>query len=171
VGGYNGVVPVLVCCSIPIPNCSPLPLTTHPDQPPHNQPRQVIKADGKDVVPEVWEVLDKIKGFADKVRRVGRSRRVAGSSEGAAIVMGPHIPESRKRPLTAAFDKPTPEVAASTDPFRNGSIPSPTNTPDPLPQVRGGEWVGVTGKPLTSVVAVGIGGSFLGPLFVHTALK
>ena len=24
--------------------------------------------DGKDVVPEVWEVLDKIKGFADKVR-------------------------------------------------------------------------------------------------------
>ena len=37
--------------------------------------------------------------------------------------------------------------------------------------VRSGEWVGATGKPLTDVVAVGIGGSFLGPLFVHTALR
>ncbi|KAL3144094.1 hypothetical protein ABBQ32_003885 [Trebouxia sp. C0010 RCD-2024] len=63
-----------------------------------------IYVDGKkNVVPEVWEVLDKIKGFSDKVRS--------------------------------------------------------------------GEWLGVTGKPLTDVVAVGIGGSFLGPLFVHTALR
>jgi glucose-6-phosphate isomerase len=40
-----------------------------------------------------------------------------------------------------------------------------------LRQVRNGEWLGVTGKPITKVVAVGIGGSFLGPLFVHTALR
>jgi glucose-6-phosphate isomerase len=38
-------------------------------------------------------------------------------------------------------------------------------------KVRNGEWVGATGKPLKDVVCVGIGGSFLGPLFVHTALK
>jgi glucose-6-phosphate isomerase len=38
-------------------------------------------------------------------------------------------------------------------------------------KVRSGEWVGATGKPLTDVVAVGIGGSFLGPLFVHTAMR
>ena len=38
-------------------------------------------------------------------------------------------------------------------------------------RVRNGEWVGHTGLPLTDVVCVGIGGSFLGPLFVHTALK
>jgi len=31
--------------------------------------------------------------------------------------------------------------------------------------------VGATGKALKDVVAVGIGGSFLGPLFVHTALQ
>lgn len=60
-------------------------------------------ADGVDVVPEVWQVLDKIKDFSDKVRS--------------------------------------------------------------------GEWLGATGKPLTDVVAIGIGGSFLGPLFVHTALR
>lgn len=38
-------------------------------------------------------------------------------------------------------------------------------------KVRKGELRGVTGKPLTNVVAIGIGGSFLGPLFVHTSLK
>ena len=55
------------------------------------------------MVPDVWEVLDKIKAFSDKVRD--------------------------------------------------------------------GKWLGATGKPLTDVVAIGIGGSFLGPLFVHTALR
>lgn len=38
-------------------------------------------------------------------------------------------------------------------------------------QVRNGEWKGCTGKPIKNVVAIGIGGSFLGPLFVHTALR
>lgn len=64
---------------------------------------QQINTDGADVVPEVWQVLDKIKSFTDKIRD--------------------------------------------------------------------GTWLGATGKPLTDVVAIGIGGSFLGPLFVHTALR
>ncbi|KAL3640842.1 Glucose-6-phosphate isomerase, cytosolic 1 [Castilleja foliolosa] len=63
----------------------------------------VINSDGKNVVPDVWQVLDKIKDFSDRVRS--------------------------------------------------------------------GAWVGATGKVLENVVAVGIGGSFLGPLFVHTALQ
>lgn len=63
----------------------------------------VITSDSKNVVPEVWEVLDKIKNFSERVRS--------------------------------------------------------------------GSWVGATGKQLTDVVAIGIGGSFLGPLFVHTALQ
>ncbi len=29
----------------------------------------------------------------------------------------------------------------------------------------------MTGQPLTNVVSIGIGGSALGPLFVHTALS
>lgn len=37
--------------------------------------------------------------------------------------------------------------------------------------VRSGEWVGATGEKLTDVVCIGIGGSFLGPAFVHTALE
>ncbi|KAL6493106.1 Glucose-6-phosphate isomerase, cytosolic 1 [Orobanche gracilis] len=63
----------------------------------------VINSDGKNVVPDVWQVLDKIKDFSDRVRS--------------------------------------------------------------------GAWVGATGKVLENVIAVGIGGSFLGPLFVHTALQ
>ena len=64
---------------------------------------QEIMADGKNVVPDVWEVLDQIKDFSDRVRS--------------------------------------------------------------------GEWRGATGQRITNVVAIGIGGSFLGPLFVHTALR
>ncbi|XP_047954436.1 glucose-6-phosphate isomerase, cytosolic-like [Salvia hispanica] len=63
----------------------------------------VINSDGKNVVPDVWQVLDKIKEFSERVRC--------------------------------------------------------------------GAWVGATGKALTNVIAIGIGGSFLGPLFVHTALQ
>ncbi|KAK6939446.1 Phosphoglucose isomerase (PGI) [Dillenia turbinata] len=63
----------------------------------------VIQCDGKNVVPEVWNVLDKIHDFSEKVRS--------------------------------------------------------------------GSWLGATGKALTDVVSIGIGGSYLGPLFVHTALQ
>ncbi|KAM7507798.1 hypothetical protein LguiA_018251 [Lonicera macranthoides] len=64
---------------------------------------EVIHSDGKNVVLDVWQVLDKIRDFSERVR--------------------------------------------------NGS------------------WVGATGKALKDVIAIGIGGSFLGPLFVHTALQ
>lgn len=38
-------------------------------------------------------------------------------------------------------------------------------------RVRSGEWKGASGKALTTVLAIGIGGSFLGPEFVFEALK
>eukprot|EP01040_Poterioochromonas_malhamensis_P009404 gene9404-10212_t len=38
-------------------------------------------------------------------------------------------------------------------------------------RVRKSQWLGVTGKPLTSVVSIGIGGSYLGPEFVYEALR
>lgn len=38
-------------------------------------------------------------------------------------------------------------------------------------KVRDGSWKGVTGKPLTDVVSIGIGGSYLGPEFVYEALR
>lgn len=38
-------------------------------------------------------------------------------------------------------------------------------------QVRQGEWRGYTGKRLSDVIAIGIGGSYLGPEFVYEALR
>merc|ERR1719183_1669880 len=38
-------------------------------------------------------------------------------------------------------------------------------------KVRSGEWKGFTGKPLTDVLAIGIGGSYLGVEFVNEALR
>lgn len=38
-------------------------------------------------------------------------------------------------------------------------------------QVRDGEWTGVTGKPLTTIVNIGIGGSDLGPVMVYESLQ
>lgn len=37
--------------------------------------------------------------------------------------------------------------------------------------VRSGEWTGATGKPISTIVNVGIGGSDLGPVMVYEALK
>ena len=38
-------------------------------------------------------------------------------------------------------------------------------------KVRSGEWMGVTGKPIETVVNIGIGGSDLGPVMVYEALQ
>ena len=38
-------------------------------------------------------------------------------------------------------------------------------------KVRSGSWLGVTGKPIATVVNIGIGGSDLGPVMVYEALK
>eukprot|EP00178_Gracilaria_changii_P012581 TRINITY_DN3561_c0_g1_i1.p1 TRINITY_DN3561_c0_g1~~TRINITY_DN3561_c0_g1_i1.p1 ORF type:complete len:559 (+),score=107.75 TRINITY_DN3561_c0_g1_i1:472-2148(+) len=38
-------------------------------------------------------------------------------------------------------------------------------------RVRQAQWLGASGKPLTDVVAIGIGGSYLGPEFVYEALR
>ena len=37
--------------------------------------------------------------------------------------------------------------------------------------IRSGQWCGVTGKPLTTIVNIGIGGSDLGPVMAYEALK
>lgn len=38
-------------------------------------------------------------------------------------------------------------------------------------KVRSGEITGLTGKKITTIIAIGIGGSYLGPEFVYEALR
>ncbi len=56
--------------------------------------------------------------------------------------------------------KPRPEVAAVLQKMR-----------DFTDRLRSGAWTGYTGKPLTDVVNIGIGGSDLGPVMVTEALR
>jgi glucose-6-phosphate isomerase len=46
-----------------------------------------------------------------------------------------------------------------------------TKIADFTERVRNGSWVGATGKKLSNVLCIGIGGSFLGPEFVFEALR
>ncbi len=92
---------------------------------------------------------------------------------------------ARRRALTrAALVCAPPQVlhvalrSAKTDTFYDGGrnvVPDVHAVLDKIrifsEAVRNGQYVGVTGKRLTDVVAIGIGGSFLGPAFVHTALE
>ncbi|KAK9809232.1 hypothetical protein WJX72_011796 [[Myrmecia] bisecta] len=81
------------------------------------------------------------------------------STEGRAVL---HVAlrSMRDEVVTVDGSNVVPEVWGVLDKIRDFSD-----------AVRNGKWLGVTGKPLTDVVAIGIGGSFLGPLFVHTALR
>lgn len=84
--------------------------------------------DGKNVVPDVYAVLDAIKEFSDKVRSgEWKVRRLDGASG-----------------MIAEFCR---EVVFAP----------------PLQ--------GCTGKAITNVISVGIGGSYLGPEFVYEALR
>ncbi|KAF6141299.1 hypothetical protein GIB67_024383, partial [Kingdonia uniflora] len=99
---HEGAIRVVVSGNFPV-GCRPIYLTPLLHVALRAPRDKVICSDGKNVVPDVWKVLDKIIEFNERVRS--------------------------------------------------------------------GSWVGATGKALKDVVAFDIGGSFLGPLFVHTALQ
>ena len=64
------------------------------------------------------------------------------------------------RPILVDGDDVMPEVHAVLDQMR-----------DFADQVRAGDWRGHTGKPITDVVNIGIGGSDLGPAMAYEALR
>lgn len=86
---------------------------------------------------------------------------------------GEHINSTEDRPVLHIALRAAKDSVICTD-GRN-VVPDVWNVLEKLSdfaeRVRNGSWVGETGKPLKDVVSVGIGGSFLGPLFVHTALQ
>ncbi|KAK8969479.1 Glucose-6-phosphate isomerase, cytosolic 1 [Platanthera guangdongensis] len=86
---------------------------------------------------------------------------------------GEHINSTEDRPVLHIALRAAKDSVICTD-GRN-VVPDVWNVLEKIgdfaKRVRNGSWVGETGKPLKDVVSVGIGGSFLGPLFVHTALQ
>ncbi|KAK7266251.1 hypothetical protein RIF29_18893 [Crotalaria pallida] len=86
---------------------------------------------------------------------------------------GEHINNTENRSvLHVALRAPRDTVIQSDG---NNVVPDVWKVLDKIQEfsewIRSGSWVGATGKELKDVVAVGIGGSFLGPLFVYTALQ
>lgn len=91
----------------------------------------------------------------------------------AAMFEGQHINTTEDRAvlhvaLRAARDTVIQDLG-------NNTVPAVWDVLDKIKafsdRVRSGELKGATGKPLTNVVAIGIGGSYLGPEFVNTALS
>jgi len=69
-----------------------------------------------------------------------------------------------RRPATDSLTVDGQDAIADVHEVGERSAPPPR-------RVRSGEWVGITGKPVKTVVNVGIGGSDLGPVMAYEALK
>ncbi|KAK7283351.1 hypothetical protein RIF29_12804 [Crotalaria pallida] len=102
--------------------------------------------------------LAEAASLKDKINRMFSGERI-NSTENRSVL---HVAlrASRDAVIQSDGENVVPEVWKVLDKIQDFSD-----------RVRNGSWVGATGKPLKDVVAVGIGGSFLGPLFVHTALQ
>ncbi len=112
-------------------------------------------------MPDVWEVLDKIKAFSEKVGR--------DEDDMAAVIVGRVL--RGQLLMWCAHEVPDATLMClvmHVVPDDVGLFRATRSLPV---QVRSGEWKGATGQNIKNVVAIGIGGSFLGPLFVHTALR
>jgi glucose-6-phosphate isomerase len=93
--------------------------------------------------------------------QLARERDVEGWRD--KMFAGEHINGTENRAVlhVALRDpKPRPEVAAVQWKMR-----------DFTERLRSGAWLGTTGKPITDIVNIGIGGSDLGPVMVTEALR
>lgn len=102
--------------------------------------------------------LAKRAGLAGKIAAMFNGEKI-NSTEGRAVL---HV--ALRAPKTVSIKVDNVDV-----------VPAVHETLDKIKafseKVRSGEWVGATGKPLTDVIAIGIGGSYLGPEFVFEALR
>ena len=102
--------------------------------------------------------LAKACRLKEKIRAMFSGQRINATEERAVL----HMALRAGRQATFSLDGQciVPEVYAVLDKIQSFSE-----------RVRCGKWVGATGKQLTSVVSIGIGGSYLGPEFLAEALK
>ncbi|CAI9401797.1 glucose-6-phosphate isomerase [Aestuariimicrobium sp. T2.26MG-19.2B] len=109
------------------------------------------------------EVRDQLLALADEVGLAGRR---------AAMVAGEHINSTEDRAVLHTALRLPRDAALTVD--GQDVVADVHATLDKVyafaDQVRSGEWVGVTGKRIETVVNIGIGGSDLGPVMVYEAL-
>ena len=88
-----------------------------------------------------------------------------------AMFCGEHINQTENRAvLHTAMRNTTEDAVMYQGENIMDSIPSSTKMKDFVHEIHSGQWKGFTGKAITDVVNIGIGGSDLGPLMVTEAL-
>ncbi|ROS72109.1 glucose-6-phosphate isomerase [Cellulomonas sp. PhB143] len=109
------------------------------------------------------------------LRRLGEEVDLAGRLQ--AMFAGEHINVTEDRAvLHTALRRPTPAAGAEHLVVDGQDVDADVAAErDKMyafaKDVRKGRWTGVTGKPVETVVNIGIGGSDLGPVMVYEALK
>jgi len=110
------------------------------------------------------EVLDALCELADEVGLAERRSAMLGgqhinNTEDRAV-----LHTALRRPASDALEVDGQDVVADV----HATLAQVYAFAD---KVRSGEWKGVTGAPIATVVNIGIGGSDLGPVMVYEALK
>jgi glucose-6-phosphate isomerase len=97
-------------------------------------------------------------GLAEKIARMFRGEKVNTTEQRAVLHIA--LRNRANRPILVDGTDVMPQVNAVLDKMRAF-----------CQQVRSGHWIGFTGRPISDIVNIGIGGSDLGPLMVTEALK
>jgi glucose-6-phosphate isomerase len=102
--------------------------------------------------------LAKAAGVEDKIKQMAAGDHINSTEDRAVMHMALRAPKGYS--FNVDGTNVVPDVQAVLD-----NIYTFAN------EVRSGQAVGATGKPLVNVISIGIGGSYLGPEFVYEALK
>jgi glucose-6-phosphate isomerase len=97
-------------------------------------------------------------GLPRRIKAMANGERINGTENRAVLHMALRAP--RRKSIVVDGKDVVPEVHAVLERIKAFSK-----------AVRGGTWKGATGKKLTEVVSIGIGGSYLGPEFAYEAMR
>lgn len=121
----------------------------------------VLDYSRENVLAETMDLLFDLAGAAgleEKRNNMVAGKHINATEDRAVMHVALRCPKDKS--LTVDGDDVVPAVHAVLDKISAFSA-----------KVREGLWLGATGKKLTTVLSIGIGGSFLGPEFVFEALR
>lgn len=110
------------------------------------------------------EVLDTLLGLADEVGLVARRDAMLRGDHVNGTENRPVLHTALRLPADAVLEVDGHDVVAGVHEVLGRMY-------DFAERVRSGSWTGVTGKRITTVVNIGIGGSDLGPVMAYEALR
>ncbi|WFD34815.1 glucose-6-phosphate isomerase [Malassezia cuniculi] len=108
---------------------------------------------------EIWAALLELASEAD----------VEGQRD--ALFSGEHINVTEDRAVLHVALRDLEGSLKLSEPGVSDVVPELEHIQKFTDAVRSGEWTGYTGKPIRTVINIGIGGSDLGPVMVYEALK